>query len=166
MTSRPARGATDRQDPVAERLVREAFGGDEEAVDGVGLELGDDLVPDLLVVAVDGRGAQAAALGRLDLVAHEAEQGRDEQRRAGAPGPEQRGGDEVDGALAPAGALHDEHAATVGDEGGDGFELPVPELGGGIADELAQGIGCFGGEVGLGHGHRPYRAAGTVTFRP
>ncbi len=40
----------------------------------------------LLVVAVDRGGAEPAALGRVDLVAHETEQRRDEQRRPGAPG--------------------------------------------------------------------------------
>ena len=124
----------------------------------------DDLVPDLLVVAVDGGGAQAAALGRFDLVAHEAEQGRDEQRRARAAGAQQRGGHEVDRALAPAGALHDEHAPPIGDERGDGLELPVTELGRGIADEPAQGVGGFGGEGPSRSCRRPYRPPGTGTL--
>ena len=49
-------------------------------------------------------------VGHLDLVAHQREQRRDEQRRPGALVAQQPRGDEVDGALAPPGALDDEDA--------------------------------------------------------
>ena len=54
------------------------------------------------------------------------------ETRIVGPAPDSRrmlGGDEVDRALAPAGALHEQHAAAVGDERCDRLELVVPKLG-------------------------------------
>ena len=98
------------------------------------------------VVARDPNRAHAAALARLDLVAHEREQRRDEQRRTGAAGSQQSRRDEVDRALAPAGPLDDEDPPALDDERFDGFELVGAELGVG-PDELTERRQCFGGEV-------------------
>ena len=173
-------GRDHRQHAVAELRVREPLGRDEQRVDGVRLELVDHLVPRLRVVAVDRGRAHAAALGRFDLVAHEAEQRRDEQRRARAAGAEQRGGDEVDRALPPARALHDEHTPTLPHERVDRFELTVAELGRRIADEHPQRRSCFLGQVHLAHARTvparwdtvprrrdpSYRDLGTLVPRP
>ena len=76
---------------------------------------------------------------------------RDEQRRARAPVAEQLGGDEVDRALAPPGALHHERAAALLDEGADGLELVAAEVGV-VADERAECGARLVAEVGHGVG--------------
>ena len=113
---------------VAELRVGEAFGGDEQEIDAIGIERRHDLVPLGGVVARDARRLHATALARLDLVAHQAEQGRDEQGRARAAVAQHAGRDEVDRALAPARALHDEDPALFGHQRLDRLELVGPEL--------------------------------------
>ena len=88
----------------------------------------------------------------VDLVAHQRQQRRDEQRRARALLAEQLGGDEVDRALAPPGALHDERAPALLDERPDRLELVAPEVGV-VAHELAErGAGLI---TEVGHGREP-----------
>ncbi len=65
-----------------------------------------DLAPLFGVRRIDRHRADAGPLGGGDLVAHQRQQRRDDHRRAGALLAQQRGGDEVDGRLAPAGSLH------------------------------------------------------------
>ena len=69
---------------------------------------GGDVVPLGHVGAGDLDGADAGPGGRGDLVAHQREQRAHQQGRALAAAAQQRGGDEVDRRLAPAGALHDQ----------------------------------------------------------
>jgi hypothetical protein len=66
----------------------------------------------------------------------------------------QGGGDEVDGRLAPAGALDDEGPAPPLHGGSDRLDLAVTELGAGVGGEAAQQIESGPLEV-VGHGaHR------------
>ena len=83
-----------------------------------------------------------------------ASSGRDEDRGPRARLAQDLGGDEVDGALAPTRALHQQHPAPIGDEGGDRFELIVAELGIGPAGEPTQQVDGPGRDVGL-HGRDP-----------
>ena len=79
-------------------------------------------------------------LGRVELVAHQRDQRRDEDRRPGALLAQHRGGDEVDGALPPPGPLHAEDAAAPLDELLDRLELAVAELGAAVAGEAAEEV--------------------------
>ena len=108
------------------------------------------------VGGVDGDRAHPGALGRGDLVAHEGDERRDEQGGARAGAAKQQRRDEVHGGLAPAGALHDERAAALLDEGADGLELAVVEVDVVAADELAEGV--EGGGAQFGHGIQPARS--------
>ena len=101
-------------------------------VDDIVSQLGDDTGP----------------FGREHLVAHEREERRDEQRRATAAGAEQRGRDEVDRALAPAGALHAEHPLVVVDERFDRLPLAGSELGVGAHERAQRGKGSIEGRRG------------------
>ena len=94
----------------------------------------------LAVGAVDRVRAQPEPLGGGDLVAHQREQRADDQRRARAGLAQQRRGDEVDGRLAPPGALDAEHARAVGDDVVDRLELVRAELRRRIAREGAEAI--------------------------
>ncbi|BFO15936.1 hypothetical protein SHKM778_23240 [Streptomyces sp. KM77-8] len=78
--------------------------------------------------------------GGLHLVAHEREQRGDDHGGAASPGAQQRGGHEVDRGLAPAGALHDQGPALVGDQGLDRppLVLTQPGLAGGVPDEAGE----------------------------
>ena len=117
----------ERQHPLAELGVVEPLGADEEQVDLVGGERLAHAVPVVAVRRVDGDRADAQAARGVDLVAHEREQGGDEHRRPGAAPPQQRGREEVHGALAPPGALHAQHAAAVVDEVAHRLELVLAE---------------------------------------
>src|SRR5690606_33856875 len=91
---------------VAEVRVVEPFRGDEQYVHVTGGDTGGDLPPLLLVGGVDGAGVDAGPGRGLDLVAHQRQQRRDDHRGPGPLLPQERGGHEVDGGLAPARALH------------------------------------------------------------
>ena len=80
-------------------------------------------------------GTHAEPRRHLDLVAHERQQRRDEQRRAGALLAQHLRRDEVDGGLAPAGALHEQDTPPVTGDGLDRLELPGPEVGVGTEHE-------------------------------
>ena len=123
---------------VAEARVVEPLGADEQHVDLVGGEGRADLAPLLGVGRVHRHGPDAGALGRGDLVAHQGEQGRDDDRRPGPLGAAQRGGDEVDRGLAPPGALDDEHPLARAHERLDRLELALAEVGVVAADEAPQ----------------------------
>ena len=145
-----------RQQPVAEVRVVEALGADQQHVDRAGAQRLLDGLPLLGVRRVDGVGRDAGARRRLDLVAHQGQQRRHDQRRPGALGPQQPGGHEVDRRLAPPGALHDERPAAVGDERLDRRPLVVAQRHVVAPDERPQdllGVGSHAGTVPRGcHG--------------
>ena len=62
-------------------------------------------------------------MGGGDLVAHQRQQRRDDERRAEALLAAHPTGDEVDRRLSPTRALHDQYTALVTDERFNGFEL-------------------------------------------
>ena len=113
----------------------------------------EHLAPLVRVGRVDGDRANAGALGRGDLVAHESEQRRDQDGGPGTLPTQQQSGDEVHRGLAPPGALHDERPAVLIDERLDGFVLPVVKVCGIRADQGAQDLerGRTGFGYGLGH---------------
>ena len=89
-----------------------------------------------------------------DLVAHEREQRRDDERGPGAALAQQRGGEEVDRRLAPARALHAQDARAVLDQVADGLELVLAELGLGAREPVQQLGGALGQDGGVVDGHR------------
>ena len=105
----PAAAADLGQDVGPELGVGQPLGRDEEDVDAALVEPLGDAVPLVAVGAVDGDRPHAHALGGLDLVAHEGEQGRHEQGGSAATVAEHAGGDEVHRALAPTRPLHQQH---------------------------------------------------------
>ena len=101
-----------RQQAVAEVRVVEPLRADQQHVDRARAQRLLDGLPLLGVRRVDRVRGDAGACRRLDLVAHQRQQRRHDQRRPGALGPQQPGGHEVHRRLAPPGALHDERPAT------------------------------------------------------
>ena len=116
-----------RQHAGAELRVVEPLGADQQQVDRVGVDQRAHLVPLVAVGRVDRVRPDPQPLGGRDLVAHQRQQRRDDERRPGAALAQQRGGDEVDGPLAPARALHAEHAGAVLDEVAHRLELVLAE---------------------------------------
>ena len=98
------------QDLAAKMLARQPLGRDQEDVDLVASDRGLDGFPLRPVLRMDGLRSHAHTLGRDDLVAHQGEQGRDQERRSQACLPQQLGRDEIDRTLAPARLLHDERS--------------------------------------------------------
>ena len=95
-----------RQQLLQESRISQPFRRNHQHVHPVGLQISLDLRPVFEVLAVDGRGADAQLLRGEDLVAHEREQGADEQRRPGAGVAQDLGRQEINNALAPTRALH------------------------------------------------------------
>ena len=138
---------------VAERRVVQPLRADQQHVDLTRVDLRADGLPVLDVGGVDGGRADAGSLGRLDLVAHQREQRRDDHGRPGAEPAQQRGGDEVDRRLAPAGLLYDEHPALLHHERLDRSPLVVVQPGVVASDQGAQVLlGLVAGARGRGHG--------------
>jgi hypothetical protein len=123
----PGRLHQARQHIVAEPGVVQPLGADEQDVDRAVADLGVHLLPLLQVRRVDRPRMDARARRGVDLVAHQREQRRDDDRRAGAAGPQQRGRDEVHRRLAPAGPLDHQRSAPLRDEGADRRPLVVPQ---------------------------------------
>ena len=90
----------------AEMGVGEAFRRHEQDIDLIAQEARLDVGVIVGIVGVHRLGAQPHAAGGLKLVAHQGEQGRDQECRAAARFAQQFGGDEIDETLAPAGFLH------------------------------------------------------------
>ena len=144
----PAAGDQPGQLLLAEPRVGQPLGGDEQDVDVVGGEAGGDVVPLGHVGAGDLDGADAGAGRGGHLVAHQREQRADQQRRAGAAAAQEGGGDEVDGRLAPAGALHDQRPLRALDQRRDGGVLPLAEDRVGPAGQLAEDGERLVGDLG------------------
>ena len=102
-----------------EALVREALRRDEQNVHFVAPHRGLDNRPLFLIVGVDGLSPHAHALGRRDLIAHEGQQWRNQQRRPFSFLSQQLRGDEIDEALAPSRLLHDQQSAAAFDDVAD-----------------------------------------------
>ena len=154
ITSRPTDLGEQRQHLVAEAGVVEPLGADQQQVDRAGGEPVADDVPFVAIGAVDRVRPQPEALGGGDLVAHQRQQRADDQRRSGAGLAQQRGRDEVDRRLAPAGPLHAQHAGAVDDHVVDCLELVGAELRVRIAGQRPQAIqGARGDGVGVGDRH-------------
>lgn len=131
----------------------EALGAHEEYIGLTALDLPVDGVPFLGVGRVDGPRPDTGPRRRLDLVAHQREQGRDDHRRAGTTSAQQSGGDEVHRRLAPARALHHQGATALLHQGRHRLPLVLPQPGrtAGGTDELSEdGIG-FGAELQIVH---------------
>ena len=97
-----------RQELLPELRVRQPLRRHHEQVEFVAGERGLNLAPLLHVLAVHRRRAHAELFRGEQLVAHEREQRADEQRRSCAGLAKNFCREEIDDALAPAGALHDE----------------------------------------------------------
>lgn len=121
------------QHVVAEVGVVQPLRADQQDVHLTGCHLGLDLLPLLRVGGVDGAGVDPGPSCRVHLIAHQGEQRGDDHRRTRAAGSQQGGGDEVDGGLAPPGALHHQGPAPVDDQRLDGEPLVLAQLGRGPA---------------------------------
>ena len=141
------------KDLVAERRVVQPLRADQQYVDLTRVDLRADGLPVLDVGGVDGGRADACSLGRLDLVAHQREQRRDDHGRPGTELAQQRGGDEVDRRLPPAGLLYDEHAALLDHQRLDRRPLVVVQACVVAADQRTEVLlGLVPGARGRGHG--------------
>jgi hypothetical protein len=134
----PGRVGELRQLLVTEPRVVEALGADQQQVDFSGRERGVDLPPLVGVGGVDGHRGQPGALRGRDLVAHQRQQWRDDDRRAATASPQQCSGHEVDSRLAPPGALYDENSPPAVDQRLDGLELTVAKRGRVVTDQPLQ----------------------------
>jgi hypothetical protein len=117
------------KDLLAEVLVVESFGRHEQKIYAVSLELGPHAVPLLAVGAVDRFRDDASTHRHLDLIPHQSEERRDEQRRPRLFISEQPGRDEVHGALAPSRALDKQDATLPADHCLDRLKLSITECG-------------------------------------
>ena len=101
---------------LREAGVAEPFGRDQQHVEAVAGDRVEDHIPVGDVGRVDRRSAQPALGCRGHLVAHQREQRRHDQRRPLACRTQCRGRAPIDGGLAPAGGLHDEHPRLLLDQ--------------------------------------------------
>ena len=117
------------QHGVAEARVVQPLGADQQHVDLTARHGVVHRRPVVDVAGVDGDRPDAGPAGRGDLVAHQRQQRADDHRGTGAAGAQQGRRHEVDRRLAPAGALHDQRAATLGDQRVDGGPLVLAQHG-------------------------------------
>ena len=83
----------------------------------------------LSIVRRDPHGAYSHPLGGRNLVPHQRQQRRDQERRSGSGLAQQPCRNEVDDALSPPRPLHDEKPSTTLHNVADSVFLPVAELG-------------------------------------
>ncbi len=158
----PGRRRQPGQHLVAEARVVEPLGAHQQHVDLAGIDGVVDRLPLLDVGGVDRDRPDAGPLGRRDLVAHQGQQRRHDDRRPRALCAQQQRRHEVDRRLAPAGALHHQRPAAVDRQRLDRRPLVVAQPGVVAPDEGAQvplGGGAdvrrLGGCHGLCVGHAP-----------
>ena len=137
---------------VAETWVGQALGRHEQHVDLVGVDARADLTPLGGVGRAQLLRAHSRPRGCGDLVAHQGQQRRDQQRRSGTLLSAQRGRDEVHRRLAPPRPLHDEGTLATVDECLDGFPLTLAKLGLGTGRQRAQDVVGTATQVGNGEG--------------
>jgi len=134
--------------------------------------LGAHVIPLVRIGRIDGDGSHSGSGCRGDLVAHEREQRRHQNRRPRTPPPQQQRRHEVDRRLAPPGALHHERALLAVDERLDRLELPLVKLR--VVPpherlEHVEGVASGGGCRSWGHPHSmtltPDRRAGPIRVR-
>ncbi len=118
-------GGQRRQHIVTEVRIVEPFRTDQQHVEFAVDDPLMDGIPFGDVARVDRGRTNARALGGRDLVAHQRQQRRHDDRRPAAALPEQLGGDEVDRRLTPAGALHHQGLPSLHDKGFDRRPLVV-----------------------------------------
>ena len=133
------------QHQVAEARVVQPLRADQQHVRLAGRYLGVYLLPLLGVGRVHRASVDPGSVCRLDLVAHEGEQRRDDDRRPCPPRAQQRGRREVDSRLAPAGALDDQGPAAVLDQGADRCPLVLAQSRS-RSGEGAQAALCLGAQ--------------------
>ena len=114
---RAIEGSVSRMKPSSARRS----GRDQQDIHLVVREGRPDLRPGIAVAGVHGHRTQADAGRGGDLVAHQREEGTDDDRGSLAAVAQHPGRDPVDEALAPAGALHDEHPRPVDGDRLDGI---------------------------------------------
>ena len=132
--------AEHRHDRRGELGVGQPFGRHEHEVDVVRLQPLGQLVDGRVGRRVDGHAAQPEPAGGEDLVAHQRQQRRDQQRRPEPLLAQDAGGHEVHRALAPPGPLHDEHPLAPHAQRLDRLPLPVAEVGGRVARQRPQRV--------------------------
>ena len=98
-------------------------------VDTVLLQRPVDFRPLFAICRIYRARPQVQAFGGLDLISHQRQKRRDNQRRSARPIPQQPRRDEIDEALSPPGPLHDEQALAPVRQRVDGLELAVPKFG-------------------------------------
>ena len=128
-TTRPMPVRDRQQDVAHEFVVGQAFRRDQHRVRLIGEDAAGEAVPVVRLVESMVERPDAQPLRRHDLVAHQRQQGGDDQRRPGPPVAQDAGGDEVDRALPPAGALDHQQLPPVVHQRVDRFPLAVPEVG-------------------------------------
>ena len=128
------------------------------------------LGPRIDVGRVDRDRRQAQPLGRGDLVAHQRQQGRDDDGRSPAAVAQHTGRREVHGRLAEPGARHQQRAPTLGDHRDDRLDLFRARYGVGsgqrphVSGQLEFDLGP-GGSGRLGHGgHAKDRTEGVWRY--
>ncbi len=136
----PGLAAEHRHDGGGELRVGQPLGRHEHEVDVVGLQPLGQFGDGGVGRRVDRHAPQPEPAGGEDLVAHQRQQRGDEQRRPEPLLAQDAGGDEVHGALAPPGPLHDEHPLAPDAQRLDRLPLPVAELGGRIARQRPQRV--------------------------
>ena len=162
MTISPGRGTDQRHRQVGELRIGEPLGRHEDEVDVVRRDVGGELVDRRRRRAVHRHRPQPEPGRGVDLVAHQREQRRDEQRRPEPGIAQQPGREEVDRALAPSGALDDEDTGPVAHQCLDGFTLMRSELRVGSPGQPAQGVEQFVGLSRLTH-RGPFCRGGVAT---
>ncbi len=113
--------------PVAEVGVVQPLRADQQDVHLAGVDRGVGGLPVVGVRRVHRDRLHPGPGRGVDLVAHQREQRRDDDRGPRAGRPQQRGGHEVHRRLAPSGALHDQRPAPLHDQGVDRRPLVVAQ---------------------------------------
>ena len=140
-TSRPVASASRGQLLVAEPRVVQPLGADEQQVDLVGRQRRGHRRPLVGVGGVHRHGAQPGPAGRRDLVAHQREQRRHDQRRPAAPRPAPGRSRRSRPPTCPSRCAARRAPVPVLDQRRDRLELAVAELGVLAADQPAAAPG-------------------------
>ncbi len=127
-TSSEMRPATEARTRLRNCSFARRSGEIKQDVHLIGGELAFDRIPVVAIVRVDRLGPETHALRSGDLVAHQRQQGGDQQGRPKRLLAQQLGGDEIHRALAPTGFLHHQKPPASIDDMPDGVFLIYPGI--------------------------------------
>jgi hypothetical protein len=141
-----------KQAPIDEIVVGQSLWRDQEHVELVSKQSTFDARPIRLIRRIDRFCSHADISSGFDLVPHQRQKRRDEERAARTLIAKESRGKKVHNTLAPPGSLNDQEPSVPLDQCGNGLELSIAELRVSISEGFSKLTKCLSQHIAAGTG--------------